>query len=422
MPKDAPNAVSVPGSRHALWLFARLSLVLAAITLTLLVAAAVLAAAHGPGIATALCLCFGLVFALILVPVAVSTVRAAVVMREFPWMPYHASVATSVSQRVKHRMEIWADDDNRGTHWYLKLTLSMASRAMLDSGMYRYVWMAGDPGHGCVVVPAGGGPMVWATRDRLMTRQRTGSFTQVSSAYAPDHARTPDEARVPAPQGRGNALSAPGSRRALLRFARHAAVWWAAGLVAVAVFAVLVATDAPIGAVIGWTYVMIGTAIPLVRTTAAVAGVTWRMSLRPWALYHAAVTVPVSGKVRMEVWPDGEQKAEHRHLRVRSTRATRVQLGSTTYRYVWIAGVPGRRAVLVPAAGGPLVWAGRDEEKPATRHDVPAARARRGSTKTPTVLLAQEARRKARELEREAASGGTPPEGDTVAGGAHPGP
>lgn len=406
VPKGAPNALSVPGSRHALWLFARLCLVLAAITLALLVAAAVLAVAHGPDVATGLCLSFGVVFALILVPVTVGVIRASVVMRDFPWEPYQARVTMPVTQKVKPRMEIWRDDDNHATHWYLKVSVSAASRQMLDSGMYRYVWMAGDPGRGCVVVPAGGGPLVWTTRDWLMTHHKTGSFTQASQTYAPDHARTPDEFRVPAPQGRGNALSVPGSSRALRQFARRAVVWWAAALVVVAVFAVLVATNAPAGAVIGWTYVAVGTAIPLVRTTVSVAGATWRMSRRPWMLYHAAVTVPVSGKVRMEVWPDGDRKVEHQHLRVKSTRATRAQLGSTTYRYVWIAGVPGRRAVLVPAAGGPLVWATRDKEKPATQHD--ARKARRTSTKTPTVLLAQEARRKARELERESASGGTP--------------
>jgi len=412
VPKGAKNALSVPGSRHALWVFARLSLVLAAIILALLVAAAVLALAHGPGVVTLLCLCFGLVFALILVPVSVGTIRAAVAMRQFPWEPYQASVSVPPTPKVKPRMEIWRNDDDHGTRWYLKVSVSMASPRMLDSGMYRYVWMAGDPGRGCVVVPAGGGPILWATHDWLMTHHKTGGFTQASSTYAPDHARTPDEFRVPAPQGRGNALSVPGSSQALRQFARHAMVWWAAWLVVVAVFAVLVATNAPLGAVIGWTYVAIGTAIPLVHTTASVVGATWRMSRRPWTLYHSSVTVPVSGKVRMEVWPDADQKAEHQHLKVKSTRATRVQLGSTTYRYVWIAGAPGRRAVLVPAAGGPLVWAARDKQEPAKRHDVPR-RGRRTSTKTPKVLLAQEARRKARELEREAASGGTPPDGSS---------
>jgi hypothetical protein len=385
VPKGAPNALSVPGSRHALWVFARLSLVLAAITLALLVAAVVLAAAHVSGAATPLCLCFGIVFALILVPVSIGTIRAAVAMRNFPWEPYQASVSVPASQKVKPRMEIWRSDDDHGTRWYLKLSVSTASREALKSGMYRYVWMAGDPGRGCVVVPAGGGPMLWTTRDWLMTHHKTGHFTQAGPATAADHARTPDKFRVPAPQGRGNALSVPGSSLTLWQFARRAVVWWAAWLVEVAVFAVLVATNAPPGAIIGWTYVAVATAIPLVHTTASAVGATWRMWHRPWVLYHAAVTVPVSGKVRMEVWPDSDQKAGHERLRVKSTRATRVQLGSTTYRYVWIAGAPGRRAVLVPAAGGPLVWAARDRAKPATPRDAAPRKAKRSPTKTPAA-------------------------------------
>lgn len=412
VPRDAVNALAVPGSRHALWQFARISVVLASIALGLSIAAVLVAIVHGPSVAVMFCAAFAGVFALVLVPISIGVIRSALVMREYPWQPYQASVSLPPTQKVRPRIEIWRDDEGHGGHWYLKISVSAAGREALR--MYRYVWMAGDPGRGCVIAPAGGGPLLWATRDRLMTRLRTGAFrpaSQSSQVDPTDHTRTPDNFRVPAPEG--HALSTPGSSRALWRFARRAVVWWAVAVVVIAVFAVLVATGAPLGAVIGWTYVAVGTAIPLVRRTAAVAGVTGRMATRPWVLYGAKVTVPVSGKVRMEVWPDGDQKSEHRHLKVKSSMATRAQLGSTTYRYVWIAGVPGRRAVLVPAGGGPLVWAAHDEQKPAggqAAHDVPH-KARRGSGKTPKVLLAQEARRKARELEREDATGSTSMDG-----------
>ncbi len=408
VPRDATNALSVPGSRNALWRFARLAVVVSAIALGLFIAAVVLAIAHGPSMAVAFSVSFGAVFALIATPLAIAAIRSATVMRDYPWQPYHASVIVPVSQKVRPRMELWSDDDRQPIRWHLKVSVSTVTGRALGSGMYRHVWMAGDPGHGCVVVPAGGGPLIWATRDWLRLHHETGSLTQVSQSSAADRKRIPDEFRVPAPQGRGHALSVPGSSPALRLFARRAVMWWAVMVVLIAVFVVLVATNAPPVANIIWAYLAIGTAVPLVRRTAAVTGAARRMAGRPWVLYHAKVTVPVSGKVLMEVWPDGDEQSEHRHLKVKSTRATRVELGSGTYRYVWITGGPTRRTVLMPAGGGPLVWAARHE--PATRdvsHEPSKRRAGKTSSKTPPVLLAQEARRNARALEREKAAEGT---------------
>ncbi len=204
-PQDAANALAVPGSRRELWRYARTPIVGWPIELVLIVVLVVLIV-RAPGPAIVYCY-FAVMFlgGSLLLP-TIGVIKTARRMRDHPWQLYHASVSVWSRDRVRARMEIWRDNDRQRDHRYFQVITGTAKRPELRSGMYRYVWIAGDLSGSVAVVPAGGGPLLWARRDPAATRrnhQETMSTPEKLAAFEARQATRSRKAR-----GRGKTSGA----------------------------------------------------------------------------------------------------------------------------------------------------------------------------------------------------------------------